>query len=86
MMRDCHTIFDFVTAWLAEHGLVGPLVVIHGERDRIIACAEGRALYEASPAERKRLLVIPKADHNNLLFLGLEQYMEAIATFCAGLA
>lgn len=64
----------------------GPTLVIHGERDRIIDCAEGQALHEASPAERKRLLVIPGADHNNLLLVGMDQYMEAIATFCAGLA
>lgn len=62
-----------------------PTLIIHGDRDRIIDCSEARALYEASPAEQKRLLVIPGADHNNLLFVAMEEYMEAIGSHCAGL-
>lgn len=62
-----------------------PTLVIHGDRDRIIDCSEGRALYEASPAEQKRMLVIPGADHNDLLFVAMEEYMEAIGSLCAGL-
>lgn len=62
-----------------------PTLVIHGGRDRIIDCSEGRALHEASPAEQKRLLIIPGADHNDLLFVAMEEYMAAIGSLCAGL-
>ena len=39
MMRDCHTIFDFVTKWLEEKGYAGPLIVM------------GRSLGSASALE-----------------------------------
>ena len=39
MMRDCHTIFDFVTKWLEEKSYTGPLIVM------------GRSLGSASALE-----------------------------------
>lgn len=43
-----------------------PLLVLHGESDRVIACAEGRAAYEASAAEVKEFVGIPGRGHNDL--------------------
>ncbi len=63
-----------------------PLLVIHGERDTLIPVANGQALYDASPAARKRLLRIPEAGHNDLLFVGWEAYFQAIAAFIADVA
>ncbi|MEJ5359333.1 MAG: alpha/beta fold hydrolase [Desulfobacterales bacterium] len=60
-----------------------PLLVIHAEHDHIIPFADGRALYEASPAACKRLLAIPGADHNTILAVGFAAYFEAIAEFAA---
>ena len=39
MMRDCHTIFNFVTEWLAQNGFSGPLILM------------GRSLGSASAIE-----------------------------------
>jgi len=57
-----------------------PLLVIHGEFDSIIPLEEGIKLYENSPAE-KTLVVIPRADHNNLLWLGMDIYFSALEEF-----
>ncbi|KAB2904555.1 MAG: alpha/beta hydrolase [Anaerolineae bacterium] len=58
-----------------------PLLVIHGEQDSLVPVANGQALYDASPAERKTILRIPGAEHNDLMFVGLHQYMGAIQKF-----
>ena len=55
-----------------------PTLVIHAENDHIIPFSDGQALYEASMAEHKRFLTIPGANHNDILFRGLSEYMEAI--------
>jgi hypothetical protein len=55
-----------------------PTLIIHGEHDQLLPLAEGKALYEASAAEDKRLLVIKGADHNDIFIRGMKQYMEAV--------
>jgi hypothetical protein len=56
-----------------------PTLIIHGENDEIIDVMEGRKLYESCPSETKRLLVIPRAGHNDLFALGLDAYLESLA-------
>lgn len=56
----------------------GPTLIIHAEYDHIIPFSDGRALFEASGATNKKMLDIPGADHNNLLHVGLQDYMAAI--------
>jgi pimeloyl-ACP methyl ester carboxylesterase len=58
-----------------------PTLVIHAEYDQIIPFAEGKDLYEASGAVEKKLLEIPGADHNNIFFQGMKEYLDAIGTF-----
>lgn len=58
-----------------------PTLVIHGELDQIIPLRDGVALYEASRASRKQLVVIPRAGHNDLLWVGMKEYMGALASF-----
>ena len=55
-----------------------PTLVIHAQYDHIIALAEGKALYEACPAEKKRFLLIGGANHNNVFVAGMNEYMRAI--------
>jgi fermentation-respiration switch protein FrsA (DUF1100 family) len=55
-----------------------PCLIIHGEKDQLIPFAEGRALFEACKARKKRLLMIPGADHNDLFYRGIEEYLQAI--------
>lgn len=42
-----------------------PVLIIHGERDRIVPIRFGRALFEAA-AEPKEISVFPEAGHNDL--------------------
>ena len=55
-----------------------PTLVIHAQWDHIIPLADGEALYAASPAAHKTFLMIPEANHNDLLYKGLSQYMAAL--------
>ena len=56
----------------------GPTLVIHAEFDHIIPYSEGQTLFDASTAEKKRLLQIPGANHNDIYFQGLKIYMQSI--------
>lgn len=70
--------FDNV-AKIAETAL--PLLVIHGEGDRIVPVANGQALYDASPAAQRHLLRVPGAGHNDLLVTAADAYFNALRTF-----
>ena len=55
-----------------------PTLIIHAEQDHIIPFADGQALYDASPAQDKKLLEIPGANHNDIFLRGMQEYMQAI--------
>ena len=55
-----------------------PTLIIHAEFDHIIPFSDGRALYEACPAEHRRLLAIPGANHNDIFMRGLQAYLTAV--------
>ena len=59
-------------------GYTGPTLIIHGEEDQLISVANAHALFEESGAPDKRLLVIPGADHNSVLYHGMEEYQAAL--------
>lgn len=59
-------------------GFSKPTLVIHAERDHIIPFEDGQALYDASPAPRKTLLRIPRANHNDIFAHAFTEYMEAV--------
>ncbi len=61
-----------------------PTLVIHGEQDSLIPPAEGRDLFDNAGTKDKRLVVIPGADHNDIMLLGLQQYFAAITEFVSG--
>jgi hypothetical protein len=58
-----------------------PALIIHGERDNLVPLQEAKDLYALLGATRKELVIIPKADHNNIMFADLELYLEAIQKF-----
>lgn len=58
-----------------------PTLIIHGERDSIVPVEHGKALHEGSGAARKRLLIIAGADHNDILYRGMDEYFGAIGEF-----
>jgi fermentation-respiration switch protein FrsA (DUF1100 family) len=61
-----------------------PTLLIHGEADWLIAVSNGRALFQDSGATQKWLVTIPRAGHNDLLWIGRTTYMEAIRRFTTG--
>lgn len=55
-----------------------PALVIHAEYDHIISFGEGQLLFDACPAEDKRLIKIADANHNDIFLRGMSLYMESI--------
>jgi pimeloyl-ACP methyl ester carboxylesterase len=55
-----------------------PTLIIHGHNDVLIPATEGQELYCRSAASDKRLVLIPGAGHNDLLWVGRSQYFEAL--------
>ena len=60
-------------------------LIIHSQFDQIIPFSDGQALYDASGASAKRLLMIPGADHNSIFAYGLKKYLAAVADFTESL-
>jgi hypothetical protein len=58
-----------------------PTLIIHGRRDTCIPPSEAQVLFENAAAENKRLVIIPGADHNNIMQVGLERYLRVIRKF-----
>jgi pimeloyl-ACP methyl ester carboxylesterase len=61
-----------------------PALIIHGERDSLIPVNEATALYEEIGSQEKRLVIIPGADHNDIMLIGMEEYLSAIRDFIFG--
>ena len=55
-----------------------PTLIIHAEYDHIIPFREGHRLFDACPAEDKRLLKIPGANHNDIFSCGMSSYLESM--------
>ena len=61
-------------------GLDSPLLVIAGERDRIVPPDQSRALFEAAPVRRKRFLALP-GGHNDLALLAGDRMIDETIAF-----
>jgi len=62
-------------------GVSIPVLVIHGEEDALVPLEQGRSLYEALGAEKKDLVVIQGAGHNDIFFTDRRLYLEAVSKF-----
>lgn len=58
-----------------------PALVIHGEYDSIVPLMEGERVYRNLGSVDKRLVVIPGADHNSIMAVGMELYMKELTGF-----
>ncbi len=58
-----------------------PTLIIHGEFDMLVPLREAEELYKEIGAKDKELIIIPGADHNDIMFVGFEQYFGAILRF-----
>lgn len=61
-----------------------PVLVMHGQRDEVIAPWHGRRLFEALPGHRRSSLWVEDAGHNDLAEVAGQSYWDALATFAAG--
>jgi len=61
-----------------------PVLIIHGERDAIIPYEQAQVFYRNVGSQDKKLLTIPRAGHNDLMLIGMEQYFSSIREFVAG--
>ena len=61
-----------------------PALVIHAQNDHLIPLMIGKELYNSLPSEDKRLVVIPDADHNDLMMLGMDLYFKEVREFIFG--
>jgi len=60
-----------------------PVLIIHGEWDELIPVASAVAFYELPGVGPKKLVIIPRAGHNDIMLTGLRQYFTEIQAFVA---
>ena len=60
-----------------------PVLVIHGELDELAPVQQAVDMYHEFTSPDKRLLTIPGAGHNDLLYRGQTPYFDAITDFVA---
>ena len=58
-----------------------PTLIIHGGYDQIVPVGEGKELYQNSGAQDKRILIIPGADHNDIMIVKQNLYFDTIEEF-----
>ncbi len=59
-------------------GIRLPALLIHGERDDLVPVSQAADLYDWLSETERELLIIPNAGHNDLLWVGRQQYFAAI--------
>ena len=63
-----------------------PILVIHGRQDRIVPFEHGEQLFAAAPAtsrngQPKRLLDLPDAGHNDMMYVAADEIRAAVEEF-----
>lgn len=61
--------------------VLAPILVVHGDRDGLIAPWHGRRLYDAVPEDRRFSLWVEGAGHNDLVEVAGQRYWTALAAF-----
>lgn len=56
-------------------------LIIHGERDTLVPIKEARDILNHLGTERKELLTIPSANHNDIMLVGFREYFDGIQQF-----
>jgi len=55
-----------------------PLLVLHGDHDRLMPVSMPKALYQRAGSAHKKLLIIPGAGHESVIFQGEDQMFEQL--------
>ena len=62
-------------------GIFIPALIIHGERDALVPLKEAKDIFQHLGTDKKELLVIPSANHNDIMLVGFQKYFDAIQRF-----
>ena len=76
---DLFPIYEECIALVQE--ITTPTLIIHGEHDQLVPLGEAEDIYKNIGSKDKELVVIEGADHNNIMFVGLDRYFGAIQRF-----
>jgi alpha-beta hydrolase superfamily lysophospholipase len=63
------------------HSISIPTLVIHAEYDHIIPLREGKTIFDNVSTDRKRMLIVPNANHNTIMMVGMKKYFKVIEEF-----
>ncbi len=58
-----------------------PVLVIHGEMDALAPLEDAEEMFRNFASTNKKMLMVPGAGHNDLLFKGMDEYFTAIRDF-----
>jgi uncharacterized protein len=58
-----------------------PALIMHGERDTLVPVKEAKGLYQELGSKRKELLIVPAADHNDIMIAGFKKYFDRLQNF-----
>jgi pimeloyl-ACP methyl ester carboxylesterase len=58
-----------------------PTLIIHGENDTLIPLQEAKNLYRVLRSEEKQLVIIPSANHNDIMAVGFQKYFKSLQQF-----
>ncbi|MFC1919403.1 alpha/beta hydrolase [Chloroflexota bacterium] len=67
-------------------GITIPVLVIHGEWDTLVPPENATNFNQNVGSKDKTLLTIPHASHNDIMYVGMEQYFSSIKAFVSRLA
>lgn len=58
-----------------------PVLQLHGGKDELVPLSDGKALFRALPASRKRMVVLGGAGHNDVPYNDPRRYLTEVAAF-----
>jgi len=58
-----------------------PALIMHGERDALVPVEEAKDLHQELGSDRKELLIIPAATHNDIMIVGFKEYFDTLQHF-----
>ena len=58
-----------------------PTLIIHGEQDWLVPLENAKDIYQHLGTKEKELLIIPAATHNDIMFVGLQDYFNSLRQF-----
>nr|VFJ93260.1 MAG: hypothetical protein BECKH772A_GA0070896_1005410 [Candidatus Kentron sp. H]VFJ94162.1 MAG: hypothetical protein BECKH772B_GA0070898_100566 [Candidatus Kentron sp. H]VFK00769.1 MAG: hypothetical protein BECKH772C_GA0070978_1005210 [Candidatus Kentron sp. H] len=62
-----------------------PVLILHAEWDQLLTPWHAKRNFECATVSRKRLVMVPNADHSTIMMFGGRSYWGALETFLSGL-